>query len=104
MMQDGSHSPSKGLGVSEVDQRACFRQAAADRLHVCRVRCRLESAEVIEEASLESEVLKELLLLVDWKRPLHVVLVVDSRSREERIVTVYEPHWEKWSSDYRERR
>lgn len=64
----------------------------------------LESAEVIEEASLESEVLKELLLLVDWKRPLHVVLVVDSRSREERIVTVYEPHWEKWSSDYRERR
>lgn len=64
----------------------------------------LESAEVIEEASLESEVLKELLLLVDWKRPLHVVVVVDSRSREERIVTVYEPHWEKWSSDYREKR
>lgn len=64
----------------------------------------LESAEVIEEASLESEVLKELLLLVDWKRPLHVVMVVDSRSREERIVTVYEPHWERWSSDYRERR
>lgn len=64
----------------------------------------LESAEIIEEASLESEVLKELLLLVDWKRPLHVVVIVDGRSREERIVTVYEPHGDRWSSDYRERR
>lgn len=64
----------------------------------------LKSAEIIEEASLESEVLKELLLLVDWKRPLHVVVIVDSRNREERIVTVYEPHGDRWSSDYRERR
>ena len=64
----------------------------------------LESAEVIEETTLESDVLKELLLLVDWKRPLHVVVVVDSQSREERIVTVYEPHEDRWSSDYRERR
>ena len=64
----------------------------------------LESAEVIEETTLESDALKELLLLVDWKRPLHVVVVVDARSREERIVTVYEPHEDMWSSDYRERR
>lgn len=64
----------------------------------------LESAEVIEETSLEPTVLKELLLLIDWKRPLHVVVVVDSRSREERIVTVYEPHRDRWSGDYRERR
>lgn len=64
----------------------------------------LESAEVIEETTLESDVLKELLLLVDWKRPLHVVVVVDYQSREERIVTVYEPHGDRWSADYRERR
>lgn len=64
----------------------------------------LESAEVIEETPFEPEVLKELLLLVDWKRPPHVVIVVDARSREERIVTVYEPHQDRWSSDYRERR
>lgn len=64
----------------------------------------LESAEVIEETTLEQDVLKELLLLVDWKRPLHVVAVVDHQSREERIVTVYEPHGDRWSGDYRERR
>jgi len=45
----------------------------------------LESAEVIEEISHESGVLKELLLLVDWKRPLHVVVIVDARSRKEWI-------------------
>jgi len=56
------------------------------------------------ERALESGVLKELLLLVDWKRPLHVVVVVDAPNREERIVTVYEPHGNRWSSDYRERR
>jgi hypothetical protein len=32
------------------------------------------------------------------------VMVVDGRSREERIVTVYEPHGDRWSADYRERR
>jgi hypothetical protein len=64
----------------------------------------LESAEAIEETTLDPDVLNELLLLVEWKRPLHVVVVVDGRSREERIVTVYEPHGDRWSADYRERR
>jgi hypothetical protein len=64
----------------------------------------LGSAEIVEEASIGPDVVKELLLLVDWKRPLHVVVIVDDRSREERIVTVYEPHGDRWSSDYRERR
>jgi len=59
---------------------------------------------VIEETSLEPDVLKELLLLLDWTPPLHVVVVVDSQSREERIVTVYELHEDRWSSDHRERR
>ena len=64
----------------------------------------LESAEVFEETEIEPDVLKELLLLVEWKRPLHVVVIVDRQGREERMVTVYEPHGDRWSSDYRERR
>jgi hypothetical protein len=48
--------------------------------------------------------LKELLLVVEWKRPLHVVVLVDELRREERVVTVYEPDPGLWSSDYRRRR
>lgn len=59
----------------------------------------LESAGVTEETTLEPGLLKELLLLVDWKRPLHVVVVVDHQSRKERIVTVYDPHRDRWSSE-----
>ena len=47
----------------------------------------------------------ELLLVVNWERPLHVVVVVvDENGREERIVTVYEPIAGQWSADYRRRR
>ena len=48
----------------------------------------LETAEVIEETALNAGELKELLLLVEWVRPLHVVVVVDDVDLEERIVTV----------------
>lgn len=44
------------------------------------------------------------LLVIDWKRPLHVVMIVDVVRGEERIVTVYEPDHERWSHDYRRRR
>lgn len=64
----------------------------------------LTSAEVIEETVVDTDALKELLLLLDWIRPLHVVVVVDDRRREERVVTVYEPDDDLWSSGYRERR
>ena len=64
----------------------------------------LGSAEVIEERALGSGELKELVLTVDWKRPLHVVVVVDAGRQEERIVTVYVPDPTLWSSDYRRRR
>ena len=64
----------------------------------------LEVAEVIEEHGLGSDGLKELLLTVEWQRPLHVVVVVDEVHEEERIVTIYEPDRARWSSDYRERR
>ena len=64
----------------------------------------LERAEVIEEQDSRTGSSKELLLLLDWRRPLHVVVVVDDDRREERIVTVYEPVASQWSKDYRRRR
>lgn len=64
----------------------------------------IERAQVIEEESLEESQLKELLLVEDWTRPLHVVCVVDHRRQEERLVTVYEPDPQQWSADYRRRR
>lgn len=63
----------------------------------------LEGGEVIEETD-APEVPRELVLALGWKRPLHVVVVVDNRRNEERIVTVYEPDPKRWSSDYRRRR
>jgi hypothetical protein len=42
--------------------------------------------------------------VVDWTRPLHLVVVVDERRQEERIVTVYEPDPDLWSPGYRRRR
>lgn len=64
----------------------------------------LQTAEVIEEHDLGGEGVKELVLTVDWHRPLHVVVVVDDVRAEERVVTVYEPDPDRWSSDYRRRR
>ncbi len=64
----------------------------------------IERAEVIEVHDFPVQTLKELLLVVDWIRPLHVVVVVDEVRTEERILTVYEPNPNLWSSDYRRRR
>jgi len=64
----------------------------------------LATAEVIEEHELEAGVLKELILAVEWVRPLHVVVVVDDTRGEERILTVYEPDPQRWTSGYRRRR
>lgn len=64
----------------------------------------IEHAEVIEEHDVNEESLKELVLVIQWVRPLHVVVVVDDRRREERILTVYEPDPMLWSPDYRRRR
>jgi hypothetical protein len=47
---------------------------------------------------------KEVLLIVDWRRPLHVIVVVDDVRAEERVLTVYEPGPDRWSGDYRRRR
>lgn len=66
----------------------------------------LDVAEVIEETDVDgyAGTLKELVLSIQWKRPLHTVVVVDDARAEERIVTVYEPDPERWSADYRRRR
>lgn len=64
----------------------------------------LEAAEVIEEHVLVDDQLKELVLVIEWARPLHVVVVVDARHQEERIVTVYEPDPDSWDAEYRRRR
>ncbi|MGI8537241.1 MAG: DUF4258 domain-containing protein [Mycobacteriales bacterium] len=64
----------------------------------------LAAGEVIEENWLDQATLKELVLVLDWRRPLHVVIVVDDGAQEERIVTVYEPDPARWSADLRRRR
>lgn len=63
----------------------------------------LGGGEVIEETQVEDGV-KELVLIIEWTRPLHVVVVVDDIREEERIVTVYEPDKERWSADFKVRK
>lgn len=62
------------------------------------------TAEVIEETQVEEGRLKELVLYLDWRTPLHLVVVVDDVHHEERLVTVYEPSTDRWSDDFRTRR
>jgi len=64
----------------------------------------LERGLVIEEREVGRSSLKELVLTVEWKHPLHVIVVVDPFREEERIVTVYQPNPSFWSADYRRRR
>ena len=63
----------------------------------------LDDTEVIEELPLADGV-KELVLTLEWLRPLHVVVVVDEIREEERILTVYEPDDRLWTDGYRRRR
>src|SRR5687768_13854250 len=61
----------------------------------------LAAAEIIDSLELDPGVTKELLLLAGWKRPLHVVVLVDERRREERVLTIYEPDPARWTADNR---
>ncbi len=61
-------------------------------------------AEVIAVAHESDTSVKELVLLVQWKRPLHVVIVVDDDREQERVATVYEPYPSEWTADFRRRR
>lgn len=62
-----------------------------------------QRGEIIEERQQLTGVV-ELVLVVDWTRPLHVVVDVDDEHQEERVVTVYEPDPNLWSEDLRRRR
>ncbi|MGB6058983.1 MAG: hypothetical protein WBF71_12060 [Microthrixaceae bacterium] len=61
-------------------------------------------AEVIAVAHESDTSVKELVLLVQWKRPLHVVIVEDDDREQERVATVYEPYPSDWAADFRRRR
>lgn len=61
-------------------------------------------AEFIAVAHESETSVKELVLLVHWKRPLHVVIVVDDDREQERVATVYEPYPSEWTADFRRRR
>lgn len=67
------------MEISPLNQRTRLRPAALDRLHLAEFEEALTSAEVIEETVVDTDALKELLLAVEWIRPLHVVVVVDER-------------------------
>jgi len=60
--------------------------------------------EVIAEARESDSEVKELLLVIEWLRPLHVAIVVDDTRMQERVVTVYEPYPSEWTPDFRRRR
>jgi hypothetical protein len=64
----------------------------------------LGDGEVIAEAPEGPLQTKELVLLVTWRVPLHVAIAVDVARGEERLVTVYEPDLDLWTSDLRRRR
>jgi hypothetical protein len=64
----------------------------------------LGSGEIIEETELQALEVKEVVLVIEWKRPVHVVVIVDDARHEERIVTVYEPDPDQWSPDLKRRR
>lgn len=64
----------------------------------------LGSGEVIEELKDSSQQTREVVLLVEWARPLHLVVAVDFGQREERLVTVYEPRPSDWDDEFKVRK
>ena len=64
----------------------------------------LGGGEVIAELTDSADLTRELVLLIEWVRPLHLVVAVDSRHQEERLVTVYEPRRDEWDVEFRRRR
>lgn len=64
----------------------------------------LGDGEVIEELQDSPEQTREVVLLVEWTRPLHLVVAVDSGQQEERLVTVYEPRPRDWDDEFKRRK
>lgn len=64
----------------------------------------LGGGEVIEELRDSPEQTRGIVLLVEWARPLHLVVAVDSGQQEERLVTVYEPRPAEWDDEFKRRK
>ena len=81
-----------------------FQKLRALDLNLAEFEQILGGGEVIAELVESTDLTKELVLLVEWVRPLHLVIAVDSLRQEERLVTVYEPRPDEWDSELKRRR
>ncbi|MGI8574193.1 MAG: hypothetical protein ACR2MA_02380 [Egibacteraceae bacterium] len=96
-----SHPLREGYDVALTDH--VFDKVRSIDMTLREFEALLGGGDVIETSHMD-EGLKELVLLIDWFRPLHVVVIVDDLREEERIVTVYEPDRDRWSTDFRVRK
>ncbi|MDT0203023.1 hypothetical protein [Nocardioides sp. AE5] len=64
----------------------------------------LATGEVIEEHVFNDLMVKEIRLLLDWSRPLHLVYIVHHDRRLVVYRTIYVPTLEEWRPGFRERR
>jgi hypothetical protein len=68
------------------------------------VQALLDGGEVIEEHIFDDLMVKEIRLLIDWARPLHVVYIVHHDRRLLVYRTISVPTLDEWEPGYRERR
>jgi hypothetical protein len=64
----------------------------------------IDGGEVVEDHDLGEEGLKEILLLLEWTRPLHLVYVVNHLNAVVIYRTIYEPDTSHWLPGFKERR
>lgn len=91
--------------MGEISYRLHALQQMFERgMRVADVRGVIESGEVIEAHHHTGRPLPTR-LLIGWidDRPLHVV-VADHPDGTHYVITVYEPHAERWRADFRERK
>jgi len=63
-----------------------------------------DNGEILEETTGDSGRRKQVTLVNGWRRPLHVVLVIDDEARMLVYLTVYEPDLDHWQPGFRKRR
>jgi hypothetical protein len=64
----------------------------------------VDSGDVVEEHDLGDGGVKEIRLLLGWRRPLHLVYVVNDTQRLVVYRTIYEPNLQHWKPGFRARR
>ena len=64
----------------------------------------LDAGQVIEEHAFNDLMVKEIRLLIDWIRPLHVVYIVHHDRKLVVYRTIYVPTLDEWEPGFRERR